>query len=157
MTVYETADGKWLSIGALEPQFWSNLCEVVGREDFKPLEFDTDRHPEIRDHLTQTFRTKTRDQWFAELQAVDLCVAPVDDLDEALADPHNVARNMVVEVDDPRLGTLRQVGIGPKLSDTPGEVRSVTPAPGAHTDDVLGAIGYGGEEIAALREHQVVG
>ncbi len=155
--VYETADGKWLSIGAGEPHFWAALCEVVGREDFKPLQSDAARRAEIREHFTKTFREKTRDQWFEELKAVDICVAPVYALDEALADPHNLSREMVVEVEDPRLGAVRQVGIAPKFSETPGQVRSVEPAPGQHTDDVLDSLGFDGASIAALRERGVVG
>lgn len=85
-----------------------------------------------------------------------MCVAPVYALDEALADPHNLAREMVVEVESPEIGTARQIGIGPKLSETPGEVRTVAPAPGAHTDEVLASIGYDGEKIDALREQGVV-
>ena len=154
--VYETADGRWISLGSLEPHFWEALCDVVGRDDFKPLEYDSDRYPEIREHFAKTFRQKTRDQWFEELKTIDMCVAPVYALDEALADPHNLAREMVVEVESPEIGTARQIGIGPKLSETPGEVRTVAPAPGAHTDEVLASIGYDGEKIDALREQGVV-
>ena len=154
--VYETADGKWLSLGSLEPHFWEALCDVVGREDFKPLEYDTARYPEIAEHFTQVFKTKTRDEWFSELLSVDLCIAPVYALDEALEDPHNVARNMVLEVDDPELGVIRQIGIGPKLSDTPGEVRTIAPSPGDHTDAVLDGAGFDAAAIAELREQGVV-
>ncbi|HJM90157.1 MAG TPA: CaiB/BaiF CoA-transferase family protein [Dehalococcoidia bacterium] len=153
---YECSDGKWLSLGSLEPHFWAALCEVVGREDFKELEYDRSRHPEIREHFEQTFRAKTRDEWFAELQTIDICVAPVYALDEALEDPHNVARNMVVAVDDPQLGTINQIGIGPKFSETPGEVKSTTPQPGADTDDVLASAGFAGAAIEELRASGVV-
>jgi crotonobetainyl-CoA:carnitine CoA-transferase CaiB-like acyl-CoA transferase len=153
---YKCSDGKWLSLGSLEPHFWAALCEVVGREDFKELEYDRSRHPEIRAHFEQTFRTKTRDEWFAELQTIDICVAPVYALDEALQDPHNVARNMVVAVDDPRLGTINQIGIGPKFSETPGEVKSIAPQPGADTDDVLASAGFAAAAIEELRASGVV-
>ena len=153
---YECSDGKWLSLGSLEPHFWAALCEVVGREDFKELEYDRSRHPEIRAHFEQTFRTQTRDEWFAKLQTIDICVAPVYALDEALQDPHNVARNMVVAVDDPQLGTINQIGIGPKFSETPGEVKSIAPQPGANTDDVLASAGFAGAAIEKLRASGVV-
>ena len=149
--VYETADGKWLSLASTEPDFWEKLCEVVGREDFKPLEYETARYPEIRAHLEQTFRRKTRDQWFAELRSLDIGVAPVYALDEALADAHNQARGMTVEVDDPQFGTVRQVGVGPKFSATPGQVRSTSPRLGEHTEAVLRTLGYTDGDIDALR------
>ena len=154
--VYECADGKYLSLGSLEPHFWAALCEVVGREDFKDLEFDLGRHPEIKAHFEQTFRAKTRDEWFDQLVSVDMCVAPVYALDEALDDPHNRSREMVVEVEADGIGTVRQIGIGPKLSDTPGRVRTVAPAQGQHTDAVLDGIGKDTAAIAELREAGVV-
>ena len=154
--VYETADGKWLSIGALEPHFWAALCDVVGREDFKPLEYDPSRYPEMGAHFAEVFKQKTRDEWFEQLKSIDICVAPVLALDEALADPHNVQRGMVVEVPHPELGPIRQVGVGPKLSDTPGSARSTAPEPGDQTDAVLATLGYETEAIAKLREQGVV-
>ena len=120
-------------------------------------EYDTSRHAEFGTHLDAFFKTKTRDQWFAELRDVELCVAPVLDVAEALADEHQRARGMVVEVDDPVAGRVRQVGVGPKFSDTPGSVRSTAPAPGAHTDEVLRGLGYDTARIAALHEKKVVG
>ncbi len=155
-TVYECADGKYLSIGSLEPQFWAALCRLSGREDMLDAEFDASKHAEFGAHLDAFFKTKTRDEWFAELRDVELCVAPVLDVAEALADEHQQARGMVVEVEDARAGRVRQVGIGPKFSDTPGSVRSTAPAPGAHTDEVLAALGYDPPRIAELRQRGVV-
>ena len=156
-TVYECADGKYLSIGSLEPQFWAALCKLVGREDMLDGANDASRHAEFGAHLDAFFRTKTRDQWFADLRDVELCVAPVLDVAEALADEHQRARGMVVEVDDPVAGRVRQVGVGPKFSNTPGSVRSTAPAAGAHTDEVLRGLGYDAARIAMLREKKVVG
>jgi crotonobetainyl-CoA:carnitine CoA-transferase CaiB-like acyl-CoA transferase len=154
--VYECADGKWISIGSLEPHFWANLCRVMGREDFLPHQNDRDMRAEISDHFRRTFRTKTRDEWFEIMKQTDICVAPVYALDEALNDPQNLARGMVIEVDHPELGKVKQVGIGPKFSETPGAVRSTAPRPGQHTDEVLTALGYPAEKIAALREKGAV-
>ncbi|MEE8336570.1 MAG: CaiB/BaiF CoA-transferase family protein [Dehalococcoidia bacterium] len=154
--VYECADGKYLSLGSLEPHFWAALCEVVGREDFKDLEYDRSRHPEIAKHFEETFRTKTRDEWFEQLISIDMCVAPVYSLDEALDDPHNLAREMVIEVEADGVGTVKQIGIGPKFSDTPGRVLTVAPALGEHTDAVLDGIGKDAATIAELREAGIV-
>ena len=154
--VYETADGRWIAIGAIESYFWDALCDVMGREDFKPFEYEPSEYEEIREHFERTFKQKTRDQWFEELRRVELCFAPVLDLDEVVNDEHNRARGMVVEVDDPVVGKVLQVGIAPKLSETPGAVRTTAPEAGAHSDAVMSSIGYSAEEIDSLREQGVV-
>jgi crotonobetainyl-CoA:carnitine CoA-transferase CaiB-like acyl-CoA transferase len=153
---YETADGRWISLGAIESYFWDALCDVVGRPDFKPYEYEPSKFDEIRAHFEMTFKQKTRDQWFEELREIELCVSPVLDLDEAANDEHNVARGMIVEVEDPVVGPVRQVGIAPKLSETPGAVRSTAPSIGAHTEDVMSGLGYSAEEIDSLREQGVI-
>jgi crotonobetainyl-CoA:carnitine CoA-transferase CaiB-like acyl-CoA transferase len=155
--VYQTKDGRWISVGSLEPHFFANLCRAMGREDFIPLQYDAARREEVFAYFRETFRTKTRDEWFQVLRETDICVAPVYSLDEALADPHNQHRGMVMEIEHPTLGKVRQVGIGTKLSDTPGAVRSPAPRPGQHTDQVLADLGYDAERIAALREAGAIG
>jgi crotonobetainyl-CoA:carnitine CoA-transferase CaiB-like acyl-CoA transferase len=154
--VYQCQDGGWISIGSLEPHFWANLCNVMGREDFIPHQYDGEKRDEIFAHFRQQFMTKTRDEWFAVLKQTDICAAPVYALDEALADPHNLARGMVLDVDAGEGGKLRQVGIGTKLSDTPGQVRSAGPVAGQHTDEVLSSLGFANDRIAALRERGAV-
>jgi crotonobetainyl-CoA:carnitine CoA-transferase CaiB-like acyl-CoA transferase len=154
--VYECADGGWISVGSLEPHFYANLCRALGREDFIGYQFDSSKREEVFAHFRKEFKTKTRDEWFEILKQTDICAAPVYSLDEALTDPHNLARQMVVEVDHPEAGKAKQVGIGPKFSETPGAVRSPAPAPGAHTDEVLASLGYDAGRIRALRDRGVV-
>ena len=155
--VYECSDGGWISLGSLEPHFWANLCKVMGREDFIPHQYDSAKRDEVFAHFRAQFKTKTRDEWFEVLKQTDICAAPVYSLDEALSDPHNLARDMVVEVDHPEAGRVKQVGVGTKLSETPGSVRSTAAVPGQHTDDVLASLGHDAAAIAALRERGVVG
>ena len=153
---YQCSDGGWISVGSLEPHFWANLCRAMDLEDFIPHEFDGSKREEIFTAFRERFKTKTRDQWFELLQETDICAAPVYSLDEALEDPHNLARGMVIEVDHPDAGRIRQVGIGTKLSETPGSVRMPAPSPGQHTEDVLASLGYDAERISALRESGAV-
>jgi crotonobetainyl-CoA:carnitine CoA-transferase CaiB-like acyl-CoA transferase len=155
--VYECADGEWFSLGSLEPWFWENLCRAMEREEFIPDEFNAARYPEIFAAFRERFRTKTRAEWFTYLSQWDICATPVLRLNEALQDPHNLSREMVVEVQHPRLGAIKQVGIAPKFSETPGSARTPAPRPGEHTDAVLAELGKTAEEIAALRSAGAIG
>jgi len=155
--VYETADGKWLSIGCLEPWFWQELCQALGCEEFVPHQNNREKFPEMFEFLRSKFREKSRDEWFEELRQRDICVAPVYGMDEVFADPHVQARGMIAEVEHPEFGTVRQVGVGPKFSDTPGAVRTTAPRRGEHTDEVLREAGYSEDEIRALKDAKAAG
>ncbi len=162
---YKTKDGKYISIGCLEPHFWDNLCKAIGREDLMPFKWDMDmtfRPPdqklqEIRDDLQKIFLTKTRDEWFDLLITKDICIGKVYSIDEVFEDPQIKARQMVIDVEDSKLGKIRQVGILPKLSDMPGTVRRLAPLHGDHTEEILKTLGYSAAEIQKLREGKVVG
>ncbi len=150
--VYETKDGKWISIGSIEPWFYANLCKALGREDLLPYEFaEGERQEEIKRTFREIFKTKTRDEWFEILTQSDICVGKVYDLDETETDPHLRAREMIVEVEHPEGGKMKQVGIAVKLSDTPGQIRFLAAPLGTHTEEVLTGLGYAKEKIAELR------
>jgi crotonobetainyl-CoA:carnitine CoA-transferase CaiB-like acyl-CoA transferase len=155
--VYETRDGRWLSIGCLEPGFWEALCRAVGREDFIPYQMNADKYPEMFDYFRQEFKTRTRDEWFEYLRQFDICVGPVYSLEEVFNDPQVQARDMVVELEHPAVGKVQQVGIGAKLSQTPGSVRSLAPGRGQHTEEVLLDLGYSRQQIEALQAEGAVG
>lgn len=151
--VYETKDGQWLSIGSIEPWFYANLCKALGREDFLPYEFaEGEKRDEILQAFRQIFKTKTREEWFEILTQHDICVAKVYDLDETERDPHLRARDMIVEMEHPELGKVKQVGISVKLSATPGQIRFLAAPLGAHTEEILSGLGYTSEKIAGLRD-----
>ncbi|MDP3767767.1 MAG: CaiB/BaiF CoA-transferase family protein, partial [Dehalococcoidia bacterium] len=154
--VYRCKDGGWISLGSLEPHFWAHRPRVMERQALLPHQYDAEKRDDVFAHLRERFKTKTRDEWFEILKQTDICAAPVYRLDEALSDPHNLAREMAIDVADGERGRVRQIGIGTKLSDTPGSVRSTAPAPGQHTDEVLASIGYDGGRIAALRQRGAV-
>ncbi|HSF30440.1 MAG TPA: CoA transferase, partial [Candidatus Tectomicrobia bacterium] len=150
--LYETKDGKWLSVGSIEPWFYANLCRALGREDLLQREFgEPEQREEIKGILRDIFKTKARDEWFDLLTRNDICVGKVYDLDETVDDPHLRAREMIVEMDHPELGKVKQVGISVKLSDTPGQIRFLAAPMGTHTDEILTVLGRSREKIAELR------
>ena len=163
--VYETKDGKYITIGCLEPHFWENLCRVLGEERYAQYRFALEhtfgkrqgkKWDEIHSSLKEIFLTKTRDEWFELLIRNDVPVGKVYAPDEVFNDPQVVHRQMVIEVEHPTLGKIKQVGVAPKLSVTPGKVRNLSPLPGEHTDEVLQGLGYEQEEIKHLRQEGVV-
>ncbi|MGH7813117.1 MAG: CaiB/BaiF CoA transferase family protein [Candidatus Binataceae bacterium] len=149
---YLTKDNKYITIGSLEPWFFANLCRLLGREDLIPHEFDSGKRAEISQFFTDTFKTKTRDEWFALLSKTDICAGRMLTLDEVGGDPHVKAREMIVELDAPGGQKVKQVGVSIKLSETPGSIRTLAPRLGQHTDEVLGALGYKAEDIAKWRD-----
>jgi alpha-methylacyl-CoA racemase len=150
--IYETQDGKWLSLGAIEPWFYANLCKALGRDDLLPYEFvEGEQRETLQRTLSDIFKTKSRDEWFDLLTRHDICVGKVYDLDETAHDPHLQARQMVIEVDHPQAGKVTQVGISVKLSETPGQIRFLAAPMGTHTDEILKPMGYAAENIAELR------
>lgn len=157
--VYQTKDGKYFTIAAIEPWFWENLCRALGREDLLPYQDATgERRRQVFDFLDQTFRTRTRDEWFELLKDRDISVGKMYTLDEVLNDPQMVYRGMVVEVEAPDIpeGKVSQVGIPIHLSETPGQVRYAGSIPGQHTNQVLTSLGYSLEQIEDLHRRQVV-
>jgi crotonobetainyl-CoA:carnitine CoA-transferase CaiB-like acyl-CoA transferase len=154
--VYQTKDDKWLSLGAIEPWFYANLCKALGREDLIPYEFDRDKWPDIHRIFRDLFRTKTRDAWFTLLTQTDVCVGKVYSYDELEQDAHLRARQMFVEMEHPEVGTVKQVGISFKLSDTPGQVRHLAPRQFEHTSVVLQGLGYSADEVIRLQQAGVV-
>lgn len=154
--VYETKDGKYVSIAALEPWFYENLCKALDREDLLAYEWDRTKWDALAAEFGEIFRTKTRDEWVELLRQTDICVAPVYSVDEVFTDPQVLHRKMLVEIDHPTLGKVKQVGIGIKLSETPGEVKSIAPRPGQHTDEIVGSLGYDAKAIGELRQSGAV-
>jgi alpha-methylacyl-CoA racemase len=149
---YECADG-YVSLGALEPKFWSAWCEGVGRPDLIAHQFDPPGS-EAHEQVQAIFAQRTRAQWEAFAGEHDCCLEPVLDLDEALDSELVRARQMVVELDQPGVAKpVRQLGVPIKLGRTPADPgRTPAPGLGEHTDAVLAAAGYSAEEIAALHE-----
>ncbi len=163
--IYETKDGKFISIGCLEPWLWENLCRVIGKEDFIPFHFVPEHFlspaegknwQEISSYLKQFFLTKTRDEWFELLSQKDIPIGKVYSLDEVFADPQVLHRGMVIEVEHPTEGKIKQAGIATRLSETPGKVRSLPPILGEHTEEILVGLGYNKHRINELRQRGTI-
>ena len=155
--VYECRDGRYISVGCIEPWFWAALCQALGRDDLISMQFDESRAEYIKGELRDIFVARDRDEWWERLSGIDnIAVAKVSSLDEVALDPQNLHRGMVIEAGEVDGRAVRQVGIGPKLSETPGSVRFTGATTGQHTDEALGELGYSVEDIAALRESGAV-
>lgn len=149
--VYETADGKYVSVAPIEPHFYALLLDKMGLagEDL-PGQDDRAQWPALRARFAEVFLTKTRDEWCAVLEGTDACFAPVLTFSEARSYPHHVERDAFVD-DKP------EVAISPRLSRTPGDPRAPSPAyPGADTDTVLADYGFSPSEIVELRERGAI-
>ena len=149
---YETADGRYLSIGALEVRFWKRLCELLGASEYIPLQYDEDHRQEMITFFRNAFRAKTLDEWKTALGDLDVCWAPVQTLPEVLNDPLFIEREMVVEL--PHANPM--LGVPVKLSATPGAVSSPPPAFGAHTASILAELGYANTEIERFAEQGII-
>lgn len=148
---YACADGKYVSIGAIEPQFYRLLLERCGIDDpdFQQ-QWERAQWPQLRAKLAGIIAGKTRDQWCALLEGTDACFAPVLDFEEAPRHPHHQARGSFIETG----GTVHPAP-APRFSRTPGQARPV-PAPGEHTEALLAELGLAQAEIQALREHGAI-
>ncbi len=148
--IYATADGRYVTLAALEPKFWAEFCQRVERPDLTPRQTPRDAADSVdaRRELAALFRTRTRDAWLALLADTDACVGPVYTMTEALDDPQIQARSLVSGGQPGVAPMLRSV---PLLSDTPARLLGGAPALGAHTAEALAEVGYTPTEIAALR------
>jgi crotonobetainyl-CoA:carnitine CoA-transferase CaiB-like acyl-CoA transferase len=155
--VYETKDGRYLALGALEPKFWENACRVLGREDFIDKQFVNHEQGECIRTLSDIFQTKTADAWLAAFDGVDTCLALVKDIGEMIDDPQVKNRGLIAEIEHPSSGRIKQIAPTVKLSATPGDLRSPPPLLGEHTGEILKELGYSDEIINKLSRDGVIG
>ncbi len=154
--IYRTKDGKHVTLGIVEPWFWERFCKTIEREDFIPYMHPSEKAKEVIAELGQLFSTRTQDEWVKFLSEIDIPFGPVNTVEEAFSDPHTLHRRMVLEMEHPRAGKIKLLGIPIKLSETPGEIRTSSPAYGEHTLEILGELGYTNDDLVCLREAKAI-
>ena len=146
--VYECSDGKYVSIGSIEPQFYAELREKLGLEDPRwDAQMSRSEWPARKEELAAIFRTRTRDEWCELIEGSDVCFAPVLSMAEAPHHPHNIARGTFTEV-----AGVTQPRPAPRFSRTDSTIERPPPHAGQHTDEVLADFGFDADETAALRD-----
>ena len=145
--VYQTADGRWLAVAAIEPQFYADLVTLLEQPDDLPHQFDETYWPAMKKTFTDVFRTRTRDAWMAMAEGLQPCIAPVIEAHDVAADPHNAARGTFVDVDG-----IVQPAPAPRFSRTPARIDIGPPMPGEHTVEALGDWGVPVAQVAGWLE-----
>ena len=149
---YETADGEFMSVGAIEQRFYAELLKGLEVDPGTlPHQFDMAKWPEMIERFSEIFKTRTRDQWTAVFEGKDACVAPVLNLDEVAEHPHNKEREIIIDLDG-----IPQPAPAPRLSRTPGKAHEAKGARGANTEEILLDLGYSDPQIRAFFEADVI-
>ena len=149
---YETRDGKYVSIGSIEPQFYDILLEKTGLKGQElPAQMDRAKWPEMKARFEAIFKTKTRDEWCAIMEGTDICFAPVLTMSEAPNHPHAKARNAYVDVDG-----FAHPAPAPRFSRTPPSIKGPAPKRGIHTEEVLRDSGFSAGEVKELAASGVI-
>ncbi|MDE1174167.1 MAG: CaiB/BaiF CoA-transferase family protein [Parvibaculaceae bacterium] len=149
---YETKDGKWISLGSIEPQFYAILRDKAGLTDADfDAQMDRSKWPALKEKIAAVMKTKTRDEWDAIMQGTDICYAPVLSIKEAIGHPHNKARETIVEIDG-----VAQPNIAPRFFGTPSKIQGPAPTVGADNETALSDWGFSGAEIDALKKAEAI-
>ena len=153
---YETADGRHLSIGAVEYRFWKKLCDHLNVSEYAALQYDDSRRREILDFMRSTFKQKTLAQWEDELADMEICWGRIQNLSEVIEDPLFQEREMILQVAGADGEKQTVIGVPVKLSDTPGSVRTAAVGFGASTASILQELGYSKKQIKQFAETEVI-
>jgi crotonobetainyl-CoA:carnitine CoA-transferase CaiB-like acyl-CoA transferase len=156
--IYETKDGKYLTLGILEEWFWKNLCSALKRDDLSKINFmSPSEQPKLSSALKEIFKTRTLSEWITFLNAADVPCGPVNTIEDVFKDEQVLHRKMLLEIEDPAAGRIKQIGIPVKLSETPGAIRTSPPELGQHTEEALTEIaGLTKEEVKRLRKLKII-
>ncbi len=151
-SVYKTKDGRYLSIGTIEPKFWQKMCRLIDLPELESRQFDFAHSAEIKEKLAAAFAGKTQAEWLELIGKDEFCVTPIRTLQEALDSSLTTEQSQMLVIKKEDFGDYTYVKSAAKLSDTPGTIRKRAPYLGEHTQEVLESAGYTKEEIAAMHE-----
>lgn len=151
-SVYKTKDGRYLSIGTIEPKFWQKMCRLIDLPELESRQFDFVNSAEIKEKLAAAFAGKTQAEWLELIGKEEFCVTPIRTLQEALDSSLTTEQSQMLVTKKEDFGNYTYVKSAAKLSDTPGTIRKRAPYLGEHTQEVLESAGYTKEEIAAMHE-----
>ncbi|MCI0490197.1 MAG: CoA transferase [Blastocatellia bacterium] len=155
--VYETSDGRFMSLGALEPKFWADFCRRVGRSDLIARQFDEgERRDDLFEEVRRIFKSRTQAEWVKMMEDADACCEPVLSMAEAFEHTQTRARAGVRQSEHPTEGRIEQLGFACKMSDTPPSENLPSPALGEHTEELLAEIGFSEYERERLSKAGVV-
>ena len=156
--IYETADGRHMSLGALEPRFWQSFCRAAGKKEWDvPDYFEPGEHQKaLVSDVAEFFLKKTQAEWVEHFKEADCCCEPVLNLKEAAESQLLKDRNMVIDLVHQSWGAYRQLGVAPKFSLTPGSIQSHAPELGEHNQQILGELGFTAEQINELQHSGVI-
>ena len=153
---YECADGRWVTVGAIEPAFYRNLCRLLDCDEWADRQLDDKAQPDVRAAFRAAFARRSRDEWVAELAPADTCVGPVYSVPELVDDAHIAARGLIADAAHDTRGPFRQLGTVLAGTDTARHQFRVRDADVTDTDELLAAAGLTDDEITALRKGGVV-
>jgi alpha-methylacyl-CoA racemase len=149
---YKCADGEWIALGSIEPQFYNLLREKAGLSDPAfDAQMDRARWPELKEKIARVISTKSRNEWSAIMEGTDVCFAPVLEMDEAPSYPHNKERDAFVEI-----AGVVQPAPAPRFDRTPGAVQGPPPEIGAHNQEALRDWGVAASQIADLQRKGII-
>lgn len=151
-SVYKTKDGRYLSIGTIEPKFWQKMCRLIDLPELESRQFDFAHSAEIKEKLAAAFAGKTQAEWLELIGKDEFCVTPIRTLQEALDSSLTTEQSQMLVTKKEDFGDYTYVKSAAKLSDTPGTISKRAPYLGEHTQEVLESAGYTKEEIAAMHE-----
>ncbi|MFX1592716.1 MAG: CaiB/BaiF CoA transferase family protein [Promethearchaeota archaeon] len=155
--VYKTKDNKYLSLGIVEVKFWRELCKGLGREDLILKQFaQGEEREKVFVELQKEFLRKNQKEWIDIFKSLDACVMPVNTFAEACVDPQIIARNMVVNLNHPKFGVIKNINSPIKYSRTSLEIKTLAPKLSQHTKEILSNLGFSEENIRNLRKKGII-
>ena len=155
--IYKCKDGKYVSLGALEPKFWKKFCQIVDKPGWEDRYYaHGEANEKLKIEMTRMFKSRTRDEWIDLVGVADICLSPVLDIPEMEDDPHIRARQMIVEHEHPQFGAIKGIGLPLKFSHTHSLPPRPAPALGEHTLQLLEELGFTEKDVADMRRKRAI-